>query len=301
MKQIITQKIVMKLRYHHLLNWMSDERYLSLMYRTILHSELDLNNPKGFNEKLQWLKIYDRKAEYTTMVDKYAVKQYVAEKIGEQYIIPTLGIWKRFDDIDFDSLPNQFVLKCTHDSGGLVVCKDKNKLDKEAAKAKIERSLKKNYYWSSREWPYKNVPPRIIAEKYMFNSKTTANETESLKDYKFYCFNGEPQYLYVSDQMDNHSKARVSFVDKDWKKAPFGRTDYKEFEVLPEKPQHFEDMLKLARILSKNIAFLRVDLYEINDKIYFGELTFHPCAGFMPFKPKEWDEKLGEMISLPSI
>lgn len=161
--------------------------------RTILHSELDLKNPKGFNEKLQWLKIYDRKAEYTTMVDKYAVKQYVAEKIGEQYIIPTLGIWKRFDDIDFDSLPNQFVLKCTHDSGGLVVCKDKNKLDKEAAKAKIERSLKKNYYWSSREWPYKNVPPRIIAEKYMFNSKTTANETESLKDYKFYCFN-HPQY-----------------------------------------------------------------------------------------------------------
>ena len=169
------------------------------------------------------------------------------------------------------------------------------------AKEKIEKSLANNYYLWTREWSYKGVKPRIIAEKYMFNSKTTANETESLKDYKFYCFNGEPQYLYVSHQMDNHSKARVSFVDKDWKKAPFGRTDYKEFEVLPEKPQHFEDMLKLARILSKNIAFLRVDLYEINDKIYFGELTFFDQGGFDTDITLETDLKWGELMDLDKI
>lgn len=298
-KQTIAERVVMKLRYHHLLDWLPDKQYLRLMYWAILHKKLDLRYPKTFNEKLQWLKIYDRKPEYTVMVDKYAAKQYVADRIGEQYIIPTLGVWENFDDIDFESLPNQFVLKCTHDSGGLVVCKDKSKLDKVAAKEKIEKSLKRNYYWSGREWPYKNVPPRIIAEKYMSDSQGTNGEEISLKDYKFYCFNGEPQYLYISDHMDDHTKARISFANKEWEKAPFGRTDYKEFEKLPEKPQHFQDMIKLTQILSEKIPFLRVDLYEINNQIYFGELTFHPCSGFMPFKPEEWDEKLGELISLP--
>lgn len=292
-------KVFRKLSGLGLLNWMPDWLYLKVKYRGAMGVSLDLKKPVSFNEKLQWLKINDRKPEYTVMVDKYAAKQYVADRIGEQYIIPTLGVWENFDDIDFESLPNQFVLKCTHDSGGLVVCKDKSKLDKVAAKEKIEKSLKRNYYWSGREWPYKNVPPRIIAEKYMSDSQETNGEEESLKDYKFYCFNGEPQYLYISDHMDDHTKARISFANKEWEKAPFGRTDYKEFEKLPEKPQHFQDMIKLTRILSEKMPFLRVDLYEINNQIYFGELTFHPCSGFMPFKPEEWDEKLGELISLP--
>ena len=173
-KQTFAERVVMKLRYHHLLDWMPDEQYLKLMYWAILHRKLDLKNPKTFNEKLQWLKLHDRKTEYTVMVDKYEAKRYVAERIGEQYIIPTLGIWEHFDEINFESLPNQFVLKCTHDSGGLVVCKDKSKLNKSTAREKIERSLKCNYYLSSREWPYKNVPPRIIAEKYMSDIQNAA-------------------------------------------------------------------------------------------------------------------------------
>lgn len=282
-----------------LLKWVPDDLFLKVRYRGEMNKPLNLRNPQTFNEKLQWLKLYDRKPEYTVMVDKYAAKQYVAAKIGEQYIIPTLGVWEHFDDIDFDSLPNQFVLKCTHDSGGLVVCKDKSSLDKTAAREKIEKSLKQNYYWSGREWPYKNVPPRIIAEKYMSNNQEKDNEGTSLKDYKFYSFNGEPQYLYISDNMDDHKKARISFATMEWEKAPFGRTDYHEFKELPEKPKHFEDMVKLVRVLSEDHSFLRVDLYEINNNIYFGELTFHPCAGFMPFKPEEWDNRLGQLITLP--
>lgn len=300
-KQTFAERVVMKLRYHHLLDWMPDEQYLKLMYWAILHRKLDLKNPKTFNEKLQWLKLHDRKTEYTVMVDKYEAKRYVAERIGEQYIIPTLGIWEHFDEIDFESLPNQFVLKCTHDSGGLVVCKDKSKLNKSTAREKIERSLKCNYYLSSREWPYKNVPPRIIAEKYMSDIQNAADEESSLKDYKFYCFSGEPKFLYISDRLDDHTKARVSFANMKWESAPFGRTDYREFEELPERPQHFEEMIKLARVLSEGFTFLRVDLYEINKKVYFGELTFHPCAGFMPFKPEEWDKKLGQLIILPKL
>ena len=279
-------------------NWIPDDIYLKKEFKVRMGKELNLKNPKTFNEKIQWLKLYDRHPEYTMMVDKYAAKQYVASKIGDDYIIPTLGVWTKFDDIDFDKLPNQFVLKCTHDSGGLVICKDKSTLDITAAKRKIEHCLKRKYYYIHREWPYKNVPPRIIAEKYMTdNVNTSTNET--LKDYKFYCFNGIPDYLYVSDNMDDHSKAKVCFMNTDWEKAPFGRTDYKKFDQVPEKPQQFEKMKELVQELSKDIPFLRVDFYEINKRIYFGELTFHPCAGYMPFDPKEWDEKLGELVVLP--
>lgn len=279
-------------------NWIPDDIYLKKEFKVRMGKELNLNNPQTFNEKIQWLKLYDRHPEYTMMVDKYAAKQYVASKIGYEYIIPTLGVWTKFDDIDFDKLPNKFVLKCTHDSGGLVICKDKSKLDIAAAKRKIEHCLKRKYYYIHREWPYKNVPPRIIAEKYMTdNVNTSTNET--LKDYKFYCFNGIPDYLYVSDNMDDHSKAKVCFMNTEWEKASFGRTDYKKFDQVPEKPQQFEKMKELVQELSKDIPFLRVDFYEINKRIYFGELTFHPCAGYMPFDPKEWDEKLGELVILP--
>lgn len=280
-------------------NWMPDELYLKKEFKIRMGKELNLDDPQTFNEKLQWLKIHDRKPEYTEMVDKYAAKQYVADRIGEQYIIPTLGVWEHFDDIDFDNLPNQFVLKCTHDSGGLIICKDKRKLDKVAAKKKLEKCLKRNYYWAGREWPYRDVPPRIIAEKYMVDNDEVGKD-ESLKDYKFYCFNGKTHYLYVSNHMDDHLRARLSFADSEWKKTPFGRTDYTAFDKLPEKPENFEKMKRLAEELSKEIPFLRVDLYEVNKRIYFGEMTFHPRAGFMPFKPEEWDGKLGELVILPN-
>lgn len=272
----------------------SDKFYVRCLYREEFDKKLNLKNPQTFNEKLQWLKLYDRNPKYTKMVDKYEVKEYVTKIIGKEYVIPTLGVYDNFDEINFDKLPNQFVIKCTHDSGGLVICEDKTKLNIEETKNKINECLNKNFYYAFREWPYKNVKPRIIVEEYMKDDDTT-----TLRDYKFYCFNGEPLYLYISEGLIDHSTARISFFDMDFKVAPFGRSDYAEFDKIPKKPQQFEKMIEISRILSKEIPFLRVDLYEINGKVYFSELTFFPCAGFMPFNPKEWDRKLGDMLNLP--
>ena len=289
------KKIIDFLAYHKWFNWLPDKPYLKLMYWTYLGKKLNLDNPKTFNEKLQWLKLNERKDIYTTMVDKYEVKNYVAERIGEQYIIPTLGVWDNFDDIDFDSLPNQFVLKCTHDSGGLVICRDKSEFDIKKAKKKINRCLKTNYYKPCREWPYKNVKPRIIAEEYMQDGYKT-----SLTDYKFYCFNGEVKYLYISEGLEDHATAKISFLTPEWKFAPFKRSDYAPFEELPKKPVNFQKMLELANLLSKTMSFIRIDLYEINKKIYFSEYTLFPTGGFMPFEPNKWDEELGNWINLPT-
>lgn len=279
-----------------LLDFLSDEKYLEYMFRARMGQKLNLSNPQTFNEKLQWLKLYDRKDIYSTMVDKYEVKKYVSSIIGDEYIIPTLGVWSDFDGITFSDLPEKFVLKCTHDSGGLVICRDINSFDKENAKKKIEKSLKNNYYLrGGREWPYKNVKPRVIAEKFMQDGI----EIE-LKDYKFYCFNGEPKFLYLSQGLENHSTAHISFVNLDRTFAPFGRSDYLSFKKLPCKPKNFELMIVIAKKLSKGIPFLRVDLYEINERVYFGELTFSPVSGFMPFEPPEADEKVGDLLILPN-
>lgn len=277
-------------------NHLPDEDYVRKEWKLVRGTELNLEPPQTFNEKLQWLKIYNHKAEYTTMVDKYAAKKYVATKIGEGHIIPTLGVWKNFDEIDFDSLPEQFVLKCTHDSGAIVICRDKKKFNKKEAQKKLTKYLKRKYYYCHREWPYKNVPPRIIAEKYMQDGAHAA-----LTDYKFYCFNGTPRYLYVSTGMENHKTARVSFVDTNWEFANFGRTDYRPLEELPPKPDRFEEMLEMARILSRDIPFLRVDLYEIDGRVYFGELTFTPCAGMMPFDPPSADLEIGKMLDISKV
>ncbi len=278
-------------KYDHL----PDKEYLEKRLSIITKKKIELDSPQTFNEKLQWLKLYDRKPIYTTMVDKYAVKQYIAEKIGEEYIIPTLGVWDSFDEIDFNKLPSQFVLKCTHDSGGLVICRDKTNLDMQKTKNRISKSLKHDFYMRGREWPYKNVPRRIIAEQYMEDAGH-----EDLRDYKFYCFNGEPKFLYLSESLSNHSKARISFVSMDWEKMPVKRNDYAEFDALPDKPVSFDLMIDLCKKLSENIPFLRVDLYEINGKVYFGELTFFPGSGFTMFEPEEWDYTFGSWITLPS-
>lgn len=276
-------------------NRMSDETYLKLRYNCIMGKKLNLDNPVTYNEKLQWLKLYDRKPEYTKMVDKYEAKKYVANIIGEEYIIPTLGVWDNVNDIDFDTLPNQFVLKCTHDSGGLVICKDKAELDIENAKNTLNHFLNRNFYSVHREWPYKDVKPRIIAEKYMEDESKT-----DLKDYKFFCFNGEPKLLYISEGLSDHSTAKISFADMDYNIAEFKRNDFKPFDKLPDKPLNFEKMKELAKVLSKDRAFIRVDFYEIHKKIFFGELTFFPCSGYLPFDPKEYDKVLGDWITLPN-
>ena len=271
------------------LDRLPDEAYLKLKFRIQLGKKLNLKDPKTFNEKLQWLKLYDRRPEYTTMVDKVTAKEYVADKIGAQYIIPTLGVWDRFDDIDFDSLPDQFVLKCTHDSGGLVICRDKNTLDRAAAKEKIEKSLARNFYLRAREWPYKNVKPRILAEAFL------QEESGDLRDYKFFCFNGEPKCALVCAQRYTGDGVRMSFYDPQWNQMSF-HWRYPPIETEVERPQELEKMLSFAKILSENIPFVRVDFYEVKGQVYFGELTFFPASGTAKF---DSDEIMGTWITLP--
>lgn len=278
-----------------LTRWMSDESFLRKQFKLKLGYNLNLEKPQTFNEKIQWLKLYNRRPEYTTMVDKYAVKQYVSDLIGEEFIIPTIGVWEKASDIDFSSLPSRFVLKCNHNSGlGMLICKDKSKINIEAVRRELSKGLAEDYYLIGREWPYKNVPRKIIAEQFMEDKNS-----KYLKDYKFFCFDGEVKFLYVSEGLDNHATAHISYVTLDWKQAPFYRNDYKPFDVLPLKPVNFDKMIQLAEVLSKGIPFVRVDFYEINEKVYFGELTFFTGSGFTKFIPNEWDSKLGEYIRLP--
>lgn len=268
-----------------------DSLYLKHRFKKNMGYKLDLKHPTTFNEKIQWLKLHDRKPEYTTMVDKYAAKEYVSERVGSEYIIPTLGVWNHFDDIDFDKLPNQFVLKCTHDSGGLVICKDKSQLNLTAAKEKLEASLKHNYYWSGREWPYKNVPPRIIAEQYM---------ADDLRDYKMFCFDGAPRMTLVCSERFTEEGLKEDFYDEAWNHLSIRRPGHENASFRVERPKQYELMKTLAEKLSEKIPFSRIDFYEIDEKVYFGEITFYPASGFEGFTPDEWDLKLGNWIKLPS-
>lgn len=269
-----------------------DKLYVCIAYRVRVGKKLNLKNPQTFNEKLQWLKLYDRNPIYTTMVDKYEAKKYVAECIGEQYIIPTLGVWEQFDDIDFDALPKQFVLKCTHDSGGVVICRDREKLDIEAARKKIEKSLKRNYYWSGREWPYKNIKPRIIAEQYMEDGVT-----QELRDYKVFCFDGIPKVIQVDfGRFTNHER---NLYSTQWEYLGFTSLYPTNPEVVIPKPESLDEMLDLAAKLSNGIPHIRVDMYVVNNKIYFGELTLYHGGGTEKYTPSEWDKRLGDWLVLP--
>ena len=271
---------------------LNDSFYLKYVYKEQTGKKLNLKNPQTFNEKLQWLKIHDRKDIYTTMVDKYEAKKYVASIIGDEYIIPTLGVYDSFDDIDFSKLPNKFVIKCTHDSGGLVICRDKKKLNILEAKQKIEKCLKKNYYYAWREWPYKNVKPRIIIEKYMEDA-----ESNDLKDYKLFCFDGKTKIVLVCSERFSSSNMCESFYDEKWNFINISEDNHRiDSNVM--KPVNFELMKNLAWKLSNDIPFIRIDFYEINDKIYFGELTFFPKSGFEKFEPAEYDKLLGDLIDL---
>ncbi len=271
---------------------LSDKLYVKLIYLNSFNKKMDLKNPKTFNEKLQWLKIYDRKDYYTSLVDKYEVKKHVEKIIGSEYIIPTLGIYDNFDEIDFSTLPNRFVIKCTHDSGGIVICKNKSNFNIKNAKRKIEKCLKRNFYYVGREWPYKNVKPRIIIEQYMEDISN-----EELTDYKVMCFNSKPLMTFTCSERFS-GDLKVTFFDNDWKKMPFER-HYKASTKKIKKPINFDLMLKLSKTMSENIPFVRIDWYEINGKLYFGEYTFYPGDGLEEFSPEIWDEKLGNLINLP--
>ena len=269
----------------------NDELYIKLRYFSGMKKFPDLQHPRTYNEKLQWLKLNDKHTEYTRLVDKYAVKEYIEKLNWGGKTIPTLGVWDRFDDIDFAQLPNQFVLKTTHDSGGIVIVKDKGKMDMQKARKKLEKSLQRKYFLMSREYPYKDVKPRIIAEKFMVDESGT-----ELKDYKFFCFNGEVKFLFVAT--DRPFDTRFDFFDADFNHLPFKQGHpWAKKEI--KKPAKFEEMKQAAAALSKGIPHVRVDLYNINGEIYFGELTFFHFSGVVPFEPAEWDEKIGDYLKLP--
>jgi len=257
---------------------------------------LRLHHPRTFQEKIQWLKLYDRRPEYVAMTDKVAVKEIVARRIGSKYIIPTFGVWDNFDDIDFDTLPQRFVLKTSQGDSckGVVVCTDRTNFDIRSARQKLNASLLRDKYLENVEWCYRDVPRRILAEEYI-----EMPGKDDLSDYKIYCFNGRPTYIQLIQ--DRHSGETIDFYDTDWNLLPFiGLNSAAHHATQPApKPQGLQEMLHIAAILSQGIPFVRVDLYNIYGRILFGELTFYPSSGLAHFSPPEWDRKLGDMLILP--
>lgn len=281
--------------------WIPDKQYLQILYYLKMGKRLNLKNPQTFSEKMQWLKLYNRKPEYTIMVDKLAVKDYVAHIIGAGYVIPTLDVWERPEDIDFDRLPNKFVLKTTHGGGSsdVVICKDKTHFDRETAVEMLKRGMKKNIYKSLREWPYKNVPRRIIAEKYI---EDWANLDGEMTDYKFYCFNGIPVYCQVIG--NRHTTETIDFFDMDWVHQlfyglnPLGGPFAFPAGITPSCPPHLDEMKNMAERLAINTLFCRIDLYDTTRQPYFGEYTLYPASGIGIFSPTEYNDILGRMIKM---
>ncbi len=282
-----------RMRNHHIIP-VSDKRFVEMMFYRDMGYKLDLENPRTFNEKLQWLKIYNHRPEYTAMVDKAAAKEYVASIIGPEHIIPTLGLWDRFEDIDFSQLPEKFVLKTTHDSKSVVICTDRQTFDLEAARKLLTTSLQRSYYLRFREWPYKNIKPRIIAEEYMVDESGT-----ELKDYKFSCYNGvATDVMLCYDRSSGDTK--FYFFDPEWNLLRYNRRGKEAPEgfTVP-KPKNMDQMFRIASRLSEGIPYLRVDLYNINGHIYFGELTFFPRSGCDNNLLRETDLLFGSRIELP--
>lgn len=270
-----------------------DAIFLKIKYRLRIGKKLNLSNPKTFNEKLQWLKINDRKPEYTSLVDKYKVREYIATNIGEEYLIPLLGVYSSYDEIDFNKLPNGFVLKPNHTSGNIFICKDKIKVSHIELKKTIKKWLNRKYYWIHREWPYKNIKPKILCEKYMVDESG-----KELKDYKLFCFNGKVKCSYVGLNRFLESGFNLDFYDIDWKPMPF-ETHYKRSGTNIPKPKNYKKMVDISEYLSSDIPFVRIDFYESKERLYFGEITFYPLSGFGEFTPEKYDYLLGSWIKLP--
>ena len=276
------------------LNWVPDSLYLKVLYRVIMGRKLNLKNPKEYNEKLQWLKLNDRKPEYSTMVDKYEVRGYIEDLLGDKYLIPCLGIYDSVDDIDIDALPDRFVLKCTHDSGSVEICKDKSSFDIEGARHRLSQAMKRNYYATYREWPYKSVKPRIIAEGYL------EGDGGDLKDYKVMCFNGEAKIIEVHENRFVEGKVHTqTFYDREWGIVPLTQVETVTVDRPSERPRQLEEILRLSELIAKDMYHVRIDWYIEGDKIYFGEITFVDGSGFESFSTPEMERMLGDMIKLP--
>lgn len=287
-----------KYSYYHIkyngdFNEMSDKLYLELMFHRMLDRHLDLSNPKSFNEKIQWLKLNDRKDFYTNLVDKYKVREIIEKELGSQYLVPLIGSWDSFDDIDFDSLPNQFVIKCNHDSGSVFICENKANFDKDKTREKVNDSLSRNFYYRGREWPYKNIKRKVIIEELLRDQSSL-----ELKDYKVLCFHGEPRFIEVHSNRstENHTQ---DYFSTDWDKLDIsGYIPSSKFKI--EKPVILAEMILLSRKLSRYIPFVRVDWYVANDKLYFGELTLYPGSGYNGYNDKV-NIMLGSLIDLKKV
>lgn len=270
-----------------------DDEYLKIKFLHKFHRELNLNNPHSFNEKLQWLKINDKNPLFKCLSDKIQVKNIVRREFGGDIVIPTICIWDSPDEIDLEKLPDKFVLKCSHDSGSVVICKNKDNFDLKKSKKILRKALKKDYFNGSREWPYKNIERKIFAERFI------GNDSKAMTDYKFFCFNGEPKFLYISEGLDNHKTATMSFYDLNGKLLPYKRSDYGINEHA-KMPKNFNLMIEMAKKMAvfSQAKFVRVDLYSIDNKIYFSEFTFYPCGGFIPFDPDSIDYEIGKLLKL---
>lgn len=276
--------------------FISDDIYLKILYRLKMGRKLDLINPDTYNAKLQWLKLYDRDPKYTDMVDKYEAKRIAANIIGEDHIIPTYGIWNNFDEIDFSILPDQFVLKTTHGGGNrdVIICKNKNSFGIKSARNILTTSIRHNaIYKNFREWPYKNIKPRIIAEKYM------VDESGQLNDYKFYCFNGIPKIVLIVTGRASKDGPFYDYFDNDFKHLPYRTKGAPNYNGKIAKPESFEKMLDVSKALAQGIPHVRIDLYNTSGEIYFGEWTFYDASGYDKYDPDEWDSKIGSWIKLP--
>lgn len=287
-------KILLNVFLNHIASYIKDDAtFIKIKWKlSDMQYPLNLENPRTFSEKLQWLKLHDRHSEYTQMVDKATAKDYVASIVGDKYIIPTYGIWNSVDEIEWDKLPNKFVVKATSDSGGVIICKDKSNLNIQAAVAKLKKQGSRSYYYQNREYPYRDVPHRYIAEAYM--------EDESgyeLKDYKFFCFNGEPKFVQID--FDRYSNHRRNVYDINWNLLDLQIKFPKGHDRVFPKPENYDEMVEISRKLSKGIPHVRIDLYNANGKIYFGEITFFHESGMAVFTPLEWDYKFGEFLKLP--
>ena len=283
-----SHKFIASLGDNGLLNWMSDEQYTRLFYKELVGTELRLDPPITFNEKLQWLKLHDRQDRYVDLVDKIKAKEIVGNIIGTDHIVPLYKIWNSWEDISFDGLPDQFVIKCNHDQGSVTLVSDKSKIDMQALKKKYKRLLNRSPYPGTREYTYKLIKPAVFAEKYLGGN---------IIDYKFYCFGGEPKFLYCGQGLTTDHSLKIDFFDMNWNLMPFYRTDYHRLGLIPP-PKHFDEMKDYARKLSIGTKFVRIDLFEVNDVVYFSEFTLYPASGCMPFYPKEYDKIVGEWIQL---
>lgn len=271
---------------------LKDEAYIRLFYRIVFHRKINLGNPQTYSEKLQWLKLHDKHPEFTQLVDKYESRKVVEKIVGEDYLVPLLGVWDSFDEIDFDKLPQQFVLKTNHDSQGVIVCKNKSTFDVKAARKKLTKCLRRNYYWNSREYPYKDVKRKIIAEQYIEDK-----QYGELRDYKFFCFNGKCEFFFIATGRAIND-VKFDFFDRNLKSIPV-KQGHPNSEVLPEIPSNINEMISVAEKLSQHYPQMRIDLYNVEGKIYCGEFTIFHFGGLVPFEPESYDEFFGSLIQLP--